>query len=288
MKETLSIRLVRTLTAGKELLSAEAFALVSRFVESQRVDGDVAFKNKSGEPDLYYTAFGWLLSYVLGLELDTKKRKAFLDRWQVDRLGLIDYAALMRCCLLDELMDKGKLLMAVTGSKRREIRPLTSFREVPQGDFHNPYSQFIWRGLLEDTSNEEALDTTDLEAYRVKGKGYANATSKGVANLNATTAALSLIGQATGWKKHVEVEILRDTQEDNGGFKASDIAPVADLLSTATALFVLKQYHVKSRFNAADFITSHWLDNGGFAATLLDNVSDVEYVFYGLLTLGTL
>ena len=80
MKETLSIRLLRTLTAGKELLSAEAFALVSRFVESQRVDGDVAFKNKSGEPDLYYTTFGWLLSYVLGLELDTKKRKAFLER----------------------------------------------------------------------------------------------------------------------------------------------------------------------------------------------------------------
>ncbi len=288
MKETLSIRLLRTLTAGKELLSGEAFALVSRFVESQRVDGDVAFKNKSGEPDLYYTAFGWLLSYVLGLELDTKKRNAFLDRWQADRLGLIDYAALMRCFLLDELMDKGKLLMAVTGSKRREIRPLTSFREVPQGDIHNPYSQFIWRGLLEDTSNEEALDTTDLEAYRVKGKGYANSPAQEMPNLNATAAALSLKGQTDGWKLNAEVDALREMQEDNGGFKASEVVPMADLLSTATALFVLKQYQVKPRFNATDFITSHWLDNGGFAATLLDDASDVEYVFYGLLALGTL
>ena len=288
MKETLSIRLLRTLIAGKEQLSAEALTLVSQFVESKRVEGDVAFKNKSGEADLYYTVFGWLLFYVLGLELDTKKRKAFLNRWQADRLGLIHYAALMRCCLLDELMDKGKLLMAVFGSKRREIRPLASFNEVPQGDVHNPYSQFIWLGLLEDAGHAVEMDIAGLKVYRVKGKGYANAPAKAVGNLNATTAALSLMGQTTGWKKHAEVEILRDMQEDNGGFKASGIAPVADLLSTATALFVLKQYQVKPRFSATDFITSHWLDNGGFAATLLDDASDVEYMFYGLLALGTL
>ena len=289
MTETLSIRLLRTLPKGKALLSAEASAQVANFVETQKVEGEASFKNKSGAPDLYYTAFGWLLSYILELELDAKQRKAFLERWQEEQLGLIHYAALMRCRLLDELMEKGKLRMAFSGIKPREVRALTSFHEVPQGDIHNPYSQFIWRGLLEDTGHaEEPMDLSGLEAYRVKGKGYANAPVQAMANLNATTAALSLWGQAMGWKQHAEVEALRDMQEDHGGFKASDVVPMADLLSTATALFVLQQYRVHPRFNAVDFITSHWLDNGGFSATLLDETSDVEYVFYGLLALGTL
>ena len=289
MKEALSIRLLRTLTKGKEQLSAEALALVSQFVEGQKVEGEVAFKNKSGEGDLYYTVFGWLLSYVLGLELEAKQRKAFLDRWQAETLGLIDYAALMRCYLLDELMTKGKWRLTFTGIQRRTVRALESFKELPQGDVHSPYSRFIWWGLLEDTGNmNEPMDLSGLEAYRVPGKGYANAPAKEGTHLNATTAALSLRGQASGWKRSAEVEALREMQEDNGGFKASEAVPMADLLSTATALFVLQQYGVTPCFNAADFITSHWLDNGGFAATLLDETSDVEYVFYGLLALGTL
>jgi hypothetical protein len=60
------------------------------------------------------------------------------------------------------------------------------------------------------------------------------------------------------------------------------------LLSTATALFALRCYGVEPRYSAVDFIEGHWLDDGGFAATLLDDESDVEYLFYGLLALGTL
>jgi hypothetical protein len=30
------------------------------------------------------------------------------------------------------------------------------------------------------------------------------------------------------------------------------------------------------------------LDSGGFSATLLEDTSDVEYTFYGLLALGTI
>jgi len=40
------------------------------------------------------------------------------------------------------------------------------------------------------------------------------------------------------------------------------------------------------KFNANDFIDAHWLPSGGFSATLIDETSDVEYTFYGLLALG--
>jgi hypothetical protein len=61
-----------------------------------------------------------------------------------------------------------------------------------------------------------------------------------------------------------------------------------DLLSTATALFTLRCYDMPPRYSAQEFVEAHWLDNGGFGATILDSSSDIEYLFYGLLALGTL
>lgn len=288
MKEPLSIRLMRALRVGIGKLSSEATTLIRQYVESQCVSGEVCFMNKSGVPDLYYTAFGWLLAALLDIKLDRERRKVFLGSQEKVALNLIHYAALMRCYLLDDWMDKGGLRLALTGITRREVRNLDSFRETPQGDACSPYSQFIWQGVLEDTGNGHLIKIQDLENYHVATGGYANYQEKVVPTINATAAALAIKGQLEGWKKNTDVEALRQMQEDNGGFKASPSAPLADLLSTATALFILKQYKVKPAFNAEDFIISHWQDGGGFSATILDDSSDVEYVFYGLLAIGAI
>ncbi len=288
MKEPLSIRLMRALRVGIGKLSSEATTLIRQYVESQCVSGEVCFMNKSGVPDLYYTAFGWLLAALLDIKLDREKRKVLLESQKKAALDLIHYAALMRCYLLDDWMDKGGLRLALTGITHREVRNLDSFHDIPQGDVGSPYSQFIWQGVLEDTGNGHLIKIQDLENYHVGTGGYANYQEKVVPTLNATAAALALKGQLEGWKKNTDVEALRQMQEENGGFKASPSAPVADLLSTATALFILKQYKVEPAFDAEVFITSHWQDGGGFSATILDDSSDVEYVFYGLLALGAL
>lgn len=80
------------------------------------------------------------------------------------------------------------------------------------------------------------------------------------------------------------VEWLKARQEDNGGFCASETAPIPDLLSTGVALFTLDLIGEKA-IGASDFIEAHWLDNGGFAPSIFDDYSDVEYVFYGLLSI---
>ena len=82
------------------------------------------------------------------------------------------------------------------------------------------------------------------------------------------------------------VSWLKERQDETGGFRASEVAPVPDLLSTAVALFTLWLIgeHPQS---ASRFIEAHWLDMGSFAPTLLDEYSDVEYLFYGLLALGS-
>ena len=79
---------------------------------------------------------------------------------------------------------------------------------------------------------------------------------------------------------------LKERQDETGGFRASEVAPVPDLLSTAVALFTLWLIGVHPQ-SAARFIEAHWLDVGSFAPTLLDEYSDVEYLFYGLLALGS-
>lgn len=79
---------------------------------------------------------------------------------------------------------------------------------------------------------------------------------------------------------------LQERQDETVGFHANEVAPVPDLLSTAVALFTLRLIGAKAK-DATHFIHAHWLDNGGFSPTILDDYSDVEYVFYGLLALGS-
>lgn len=82
------------------------------------------------------------------------------------------------------------------------------------------------------------------------------------------------------------VEWLKERQHETGGFYANEMAPIPDLLSTAVALFTLRLIgeHAAS---AKEFVEAHFLKNGSFAPTILDDYSDVEYVFYGLLALGS-
>jgi hypothetical protein len=82
------------------------------------------------------------------------------------------------------------------------------------------------------------------------------------------------------------VDWLQQRQDETGGFYASEQAPIPDLLSTAVGLFTLRLIGKEVK-DATPFIEAHWLDNGGFAPTIYDEYSDVEYVFYGLLALGS-
>lgn len=88
--------------------------------------------------------------------------------------------------------------------------------------------------------------------------------------------------------KHTGGFEVMGVEEVKGGFKAGRGAPVPDLLSTATTLFLMGCYDIRPVRPVHDFIEAHWLDSGGFSATLLEDSSDVEYVFYGLLALGAL
>ncbi len=319
-RNTLSARLFRTLQKGKEQLGAEAVRRIAGFVESQRTEED-SFKDKSGKADLYYTAFGWTLSYVLGIKLNPQKMDAYLSQQDTESLDLIHYAAYMRCRMISQLMKTGKtglLVQSLFTTKfttkfatrfatkfvtrfaarfaarfgtrfGTKIRALDTFDSTPHQDPQSPYTRFIWLSLLEDTGHriERNRIMDALADYQVPGGGYMNTKDGLTATTNATVAALAVKGQLAGYNIESEdLLYLRDRQEATGGFSAATASPVPDLLSTATALFTLSCYNTPPNYPARDFIEAHWLDSGGFSATILEDESDVEYTFYGLLALG--
>lgn len=108
-----------------------------------------------------------------------------------------------------------------------------------------------------------------------------------VMTTNAVCCILAMQHQMGLQSDATDVEWLQKRQDETGGFYASEQAPIPDLLSTAVALFTLRLLEINVK-DATPFIQAHGLDNGGFAPTLYDDFSDVEYVFYGLLALGSI
>lgn len=289
MRDTISMKLLKTLQKGKKNLSREAQSRIANFVLSQRTDDD-SFMDKSGKPDIYYTLFGWMLSYVLDIRLNTEKMAAYLAAQDPEHMDLIHYAASMRCRQLCNLMEGGKTRFLLRSFSSLDIKQLDQFADVPHNDPQSPYSQYIWLSLLEDTGHaikDKERVIQSLSRYQISGGGFSNLVNSEVASTNATVAALAVIGELEQYKMHASISYLKLLQQETGGFCAVLGSPLPDLLSTATSLFILKCYGSTPIYSSGSFIEAHWLDTGGFSATILEESSDVEYTFYGLLALGT-
>lgn len=108
-----------------------------------------------------------------------------------------------------------------------------------------------------------------------------------VLTTNAACCILAMQKQTGRQPNAGLVAWVQERQDETGCFYASEHAPIPDLLSTSVALFTLRLLAAEAK-DASDFIQAHWLESGGFMPTLLDEYSDVEYCFYGLLALGSL
>ena len=283
---TLSIKMLNTLCRGKKKLSREAQENIKQYILSQRAD-EFFFIDKSGKADIYYTAFGLMLSHLFGLKMDTRQARIQFEKQRGACNDLIHYAAYSRSLMLTDLIDGNYLRLFVGKNICRDA----TIRLFPHSDPRSPYSLFIWLSLMEDSRQKIAGKKEILEslgAYKALGGGYSNIAGDVSASVNATAAALSVKGQLGGYRRlHEDVDYLYQAQDASGGFCASEEAPLPDILSTATALFVLSCYGLKPLYPPNDFIEAHWLESGGFSPTILEDTSDIEYTFYGLLALGT-
>lgn len=166
--------LLQTLRQSTERLSPQARRLVVHYVESQRAEGE-AFKDRGGKADLYYTMFGWMLVYALGLPSNSHQRKAFLDEVNKPRLDELHQTIFQLCTMLDKLLSLPK---------------------------------FTPDMVLRILSNDEALNQFFIAYQRHGSGGGTNARAARLANAtqvtaDLTTPLLAMQDETGGFRAHM-------------------------------------------------------------------------------------
>jgi hypothetical protein len=156
------------------------------------------------------------------------------------------------------------------------------------------YGCFLALGAYQDLGmsppDEQAM-LGCLGSLRSADGGYANQPGAPVGLTPSTAAAVTLYRALGDRAPEGAAEWLLARCLPEGGFFATPLAPLPDLLSTATALHALTGVGVSLegvREPCLDFVDSLWSNQGGFYGHWSDDIQDCEYTYYGLLALGHL
>jgi geranylgeranyl transferase type-2 subunit beta len=130
---------------------------------------------------------------------------------------------------------------------------------------------------------------------RYREGGFVEIPQMKRAGTNPTAAAvgtlLILNGLEPGQKKAVGDFLVRMVAPDEGGLRANDRIPAADLLSTFTGAWTLADVDGLGRLDlprVRAYAESLQGPDGGFRGGLWDAGLDIEYTFYGIGVLGLL
>ncbi|HLU48613.1 MAG TPA: prenyltransferase/squalene oxidase repeat-containing protein [Planctomycetota bacterium] len=276
-------------------LLRDATELVHRFLGSQLAPG-VAFVDRAGKPDLYYSVFG--LECLLALQEPPPEPSIapfVRERASDENAGLVHLGCLARCdaalggtALSDR--DRSRILERVAACRT----PDGSWAEEPGRDIGTVYGAFIALGIHQDlgeTFPAEGL-ASFLRGVETPDGAYANERGIPLGSIPATAAAVNVL-------RHIGVAprpeagdwLLSRWNVKSGGFFAIAGAPLPDLLSTATALHTLASLERSIepiRDACLDFVDSLWTSEGSFYGHWAETTLDTEYTFYGLLALGHL
>jgi len=256
---------------GFATLDAKSQSEVITFVQSCQHSGG-GFTNRAGRPDIYYSLFGVWLSGAIGLKKILENHKRFmLENEEVQKEPVEVFAEILIRSVLfkNEFKKPSKLKlikMALQDTGRMSIfYRLFLFLLAFDAFYRNKVIYFFARPAL----------------------SFYSPSAESPCSVHA---AIAVARQKAGLCTKKEAKILLSFFEDGKGFKAFREVDEPDLLSTAVALFALK-------FTGADLrlVTPTCLEliqqnysAGAFLAGNGDEMRDLEYTFYGLLTLGTL
>ena len=230
----------------------------------------------AGAPaDLYYTQFGLAAGLALGLPPDPAAATYVAGFGDGEDLDFVHLASLLRCQGIG--MGEGSAFAATDRIQAR----LGRFRAADGGYARTPH----------------AAAGTPYDAFLAAMAGAevamapANFARVAVDLPTPVLAATLSLAATSGPVCEGLVAALAGRRMPGGGFLAVPGRAVADLLSTAVALFALLQFgggEAAARTSHLAFVASLWNDDGGFSATADDAASDCEYTFYALLALGAL
>lgn len=306
-------------SSAKKHLDDDAINGISGFVMSKMND-DGGFRGRSSSSDLYYTFFA--LATLAGIGVSKTNMNlpelvapvnSYIRKLDDRQLGFVDLYC-MACTLplltYLGLPDKGKAIALMFARKNsmfagRAVKAIVGrledfrskdggYNQTARNSRHGTvYASFLACQAYENLGlaiPDKKGILNSLEALKASDGAYANQPDMACGTTTATAAAGIM-------KLHLENKSSRSVgnwllkqQLTSGGFRASPQTPVADMLSTATAVLALKQmgHKFESRQGIIDFVEGHWDDSGGFFGSMLDQKCDCEYTFYALLTLGCL
>ena len=263
---------IERIREGLALLDEESQSLVKLFVRSHQHENG-AFINRGGNPDLYYSLFGTWLSEALQMEEQKEGMQIFVNSLQPEEYRMVDAFALL---LIQLVLNKTKV-------KKPGAFQLVKMAFQKGKQVNTAYRFFLFLLSFDAFYGNNSFIiffmNLFLRFYKIPDDAPCSIFS-----------ALLMAKHITGRKVQRDVEQLFKYFEANKGFKAFKEGENADLLSTAVALFALKTVGADVRIVAPDCLNlvQQNYDRGAFLSGDGDETRDLEYTFYGLLTLGML
>lgn len=276
-------------------LLGESAELVVGFLRSQ-MSGDGGFLDRGGKSDLYYTVFGMEGLMALRADVPVGAVHAYLRGFgEGEGLDLVHLGCLGRCWAnlpreLSEQAPRRAILEQIEQHRSRD----GGYNARIGAEHGTVYGCFLAMASYQDLKEEMPNRLGMLECLRhlrAEDGGYANQDEMPIGLVPATAAAVTLLRAMERPMEAGLGEWLLGRCHAEGGFFATPMAPVPDLLSTATALHALAGMGVsveKIKEPCLDFIDSLWTNRGGFYGNWADDTLDCEYTYYALLALGHL
>ena len=274
-------------------LLGDAADLTAQFFSS-RINRDGGFQDREGASDLYYTVFGLEGLRALQRELPVAAARTYLQSISaVEALDFVHTACLARCWANLELSTQAPTA-GILASLESHRTPDGGYNPRPHGVHGTAYGCFLALGAYQDLGlsppNPSGI-VACVDSLRSADGGYANQPGVPIGLTPSTAAAVAVCRSLSHASPQGAAEWLLSRCLPEGGFFATPLAPLPDLLSTATALHALTSAGVSLasvRESCLDFVDSLWSNQGGFYGDWSDDTQDCEYTYYGLLALGHL
>ncbi len=268
------LNLEKFLSGAFDVMHNTSINQVIAFTNSQ-VHKNGFFIDKAGNPDLYYSLFGFFVAE--SLQLNNIKQKIANTIKSLD-ISTIKHEVNMFCFVI--LRSQLTLDKKNDRQLKQTVIHLLDKKEVNTSN----YTWFM--GII---TLFYLKDFYSIQKYLKKFHatiGTCNTPDKPSTIITAEIILNKIYRKPTGQLTNQLINYYRSS----GGFAAFVNSPVEDLLSTAVCLFALKFAKTDLRLikpATIGFIESLYYD-GGFLATKFDKDTDIEYTFYGLLAMACL
>lgn len=266
--------------------------IAARMQAARQADG--GFSGRAGASDLYYSVFAAGILRAVDDPDTIRTQPAYLaaqgDGAECDLVHLACLARLRAEAGLDDPV----VTQAIAAQLHGYAYPAGGFSQTPNPDHATAYGSYLAFAAYQDLGLE--LPDRDglmaaIEGCRSSDGAYANEPDQ-EHGLTAITAGIVAL------RCHCGLPIEAATRDwimarahRQGGFMASPLVPVPDLLSTATALTALA--HLEADLGPLTqpclmFLDALWDSRGGFRPHAFESAVDSEYTWYGMLCLGIL